>query len=179
MLERLVLVALEAHDDLAVHQQQPAVGVEAKRSLPDCLARACTVVSLRPMFSTVSIMPGIESRAPERQESSSGLVASPNLAPIDFSILLQGLGDLVLQLGRVLPAVGVEVGADVGGEGEAGGHGQADVGHLGEVGALAAEQVLHVGPAVRLAAAEEVDVLALCHADRPRWGSATTFESSP
>ena len=53
----------------------------------------------------------------------------------------------------------VVVGADLGGEGEAGRHGQADVGHLGEVGALAAEEVLHVGPAFRLAAAEEIDVL--------------------
>ena len=74
--------------------------------------------------------------------------------------LAQGVLDLGLQLGRVLVVVVVVVGADLGGEGEAGRHGQADVGHLGEVGALAAEEVLHVGPAFRLAAAEEVDVLA-------------------
>ena len=30
-------------------------------------------------------MPGIEARAPERTETSSGLLASPNLAPTTFS----------------------------------------------------------------------------------------------
>ena len=57
--------------------------------------------------------------------------------------------------------MGVVVGADLGGDGEAGRDGQADVGHLGEVGALAAEEVLHLAVAVGLAAAEEVDVLVL------------------
>src|SRR5262249_17271933 len=70
-----------------------------------------------------------------------------------------GLVHLALQLGRVSVVVGVVVGADLGGEGEAGRDGQADVGHLGEVGALAAEEFLHVRAAFRLAAAEEVDVL--------------------
>ena len=53
-------------------------------------------MSFRPMLSTVSIMPGIESRAPERQETSSGFLASPNLAPMTFSILRHGLVDLGL-----------------------------------------------------------------------------------
>ena len=33
----------------------------------------------------VSIMPGMDARAPERTETSSGLPASPNLRPADFS----------------------------------------------------------------------------------------------
>ncbi len=37
--------------------------------------------------------------------------------------------------------VGVVIGADLGGDGEAGRHRQAEIGHLGEVGALAAEQI--------------------------------------
>ena len=144
VLERLVLVALQAHDDFAVHEQ--AAGGSCRARSAHCRtawSRAFTVVSLRPMLRTVSIMPGIESRAPERQETSSGFVASPNLAPMICSTLLERLDDLLAQLRRILAAVGVEVGADVGGEGEAGGHGQADVGHLGEVGPLAAEQILH------------------------------------
>ena len=32
-------------------------------------------------------MPGIESRAPDRQESNSGLSVEPNLAPMAFSTL--------------------------------------------------------------------------------------------
>ena len=34
----------------------------------------------------VSIMPGIEARAPERTETKSGFAGSPNLAPTSFSI---------------------------------------------------------------------------------------------
>ena len=43
------------------------------------------VAEVRPTFRTVSIMPGIEERAPERTESSSGFFGSPNLLPEDFS----------------------------------------------------------------------------------------------
>ena len=46
------------------------------------------------MLRTVSIMPGIESRAPERQETSSGFVVEPNLAPITSSILAMACVDL-------------------------------------------------------------------------------------
>ena len=97
------------------------------------------------MFRTVSIMPGMESRAPERQESSSGLVESPNFVAHD---LLDAAGGprstWSRSSGGYLRPCCVEVGADLGGEGEAGRDGQADVGHLGEVGALAAEEVFHV-----------------------------------
>jgi hypothetical protein len=41
-----------------------------------------TVSSLRPRFNTVSIIPGIETRAPERTETSSGRCGSPKPTPI-------------------------------------------------------------------------------------------------
>jgi hypothetical protein len=45
------------------------------------------VSSLMPRLRMVSIMPGIESRAPERTETSRGMaVLSPNLVPMIFSI---------------------------------------------------------------------------------------------
>ena len=84
-----------------------------------------------------------------------------NLKSFEFPALcaLEAVADLVAQLGRVFTTVLIEIGADFGGEGEAGGDGQADVGHFGEVGALAAEFGFHVCFAVCLAGAEEVDVL--------------------
>jgi hypothetical protein len=36
----------------------------------------------------VSIMPGMENFAPERQETSSGFFGSPNFLPVAFSIAL-------------------------------------------------------------------------------------------
>ena len=43
-----------------------------------------------------------------------------------------------------LLAVLIILGAGLGGDGEALGHGQADVGHLGQIGALTAQQLTHV-----------------------------------
>jgi len=51
----------------------------------DCRARPCTLTSLSPTLSTVSIMPGIENFAPERTETSSGSSGSPSRLPIAFS----------------------------------------------------------------------------------------------
>ena len=39
------------------------------------------------MFSTVSIMPGIDCLAPEREETRSGFFGSPNFMPIASSIV--------------------------------------------------------------------------------------------
>ena len=41
----------------------------------------------RPTFSTVSIMPGMELRAPERQETSSGFSGLPYFLPMIVSVL--------------------------------------------------------------------------------------------
>ena len=51
--------------------------------------------------------------------------------------------DLRLQILRIGFAVVVEIGADLGGDGEAGRHRQAEMRHLGKARALAAEQIAH------------------------------------
>ena len=88
LLERVDLVLdlrLEAEDDVAVHLHEAAVAVPGEALVAGLLDRGrCRVASLRPMLRTVSIMPGMETRAPERQETSSGFLGSPNLAPIDL-----------------------------------------------------------------------------------------------
>ena len=71
---------------------------------------------------------------------------APNLA--------QRCLDLSLEVLRIGFAVLVEIGADVGGDGEAGRR------HLGEARALAAEQIFHAGAAGRLAATEGIDPFA-------------------
>ena len=65
--------------------------------------------------------------------------------------------DLRPQILRIVFAVGVEVRAEFGGDGEAGRHRQAEMGHFGEARAFAAEKIAHIGAAGRLAAAEGVD----------------------
>ena len=90
-------------------------------------------------------MPGIEARAPERTDTSSGIcrVAEPGADRL-LDARRAPSATCVLQLGRIAAVVVVEVGADLGRDREAGRHRQAEIAHLGEVGALAAEQVAHV-----------------------------------
>ena len=44
------------------------------------------VSSFNPMLRTVSIMPGIENLAPERQETSKGFLVSPKTLAVSFSV---------------------------------------------------------------------------------------------
>jgi hypothetical protein len=52
----------------------------------------------------------------------------------------------------------VVIGADLGGDGESGGHRNTQVGHLGDVGALATEQIFHFRRAFGLAVTEEIHI---------------------
>ena len=65
--------------------------------------------------------------------------------------------NLRLQILRIVFAVGVEIRADLGRDGEAGGHRQTEMRHFGKARAFAAEEISHVGAAGRLAAAECVN----------------------
>ena len=75
----------------------------AKRSSPDSLISAGSVFALRPMFNTVSIMPGIERRAPDRTDISSGFLASPYFLPIAFSTFAMALSTSGMRLLGKLP----------------------------------------------------------------------------
>ena len=126
----------------------------------------------------MSIMPGIESRAPERTETSSGLPGSPNFLPVSFSIKATALRIVVQQFGGILLAVLVVVRADFGGDGEARRHRQADVGHLRP----GSRPCRPAGPscrrAVALALAEVVDELPAGHCAAPSvWQPSSTWIS--
>jgi hypothetical protein len=57
----------------------------AKRALPLWRASATTVRSFSPRFRIVSIIPGIETGAPDRTETSNGFDVSPNPRPVASS----------------------------------------------------------------------------------------------
>ena len=136
------MVVLDAEHHVGIHRDEAAVAVVGEALVAAPLASASTVSSLRPRLSTVSIMPGIEARAPERTETRSGLSASPKVRPAIRRRARAPPRPRLRAPGRIGAAVVVVVGADLGRDGEAGRHRQAEIGHLGEVGALAAEEVL-------------------------------------
>jgi len=96
-------------------------------------------------LSTVSIMPGIDSRAPERTETRSGL------APIAQALAGLGLdGPQRSSAWSHIPSVEALAGSVVGvarfgRDGETWWNGESCSGHLRAAGALATEQVAHVG----------------------------------
>jgi hypothetical protein len=101
-------------------------------------------------------MPGIEARAPERTETSSGI---PEYLSSQLADMRKRRRDLCLQVIRIALRIGVIIGADLGRDGEARRHRQAEIGHFGKVRALAAQQIFHVRFAFGLAVAEGVDPL--------------------
>ena len=94
-------------------------------------------------MSTVSIMPGIEVRAPQRQETNSGFVGSPNFMPIAASVFCNAAATSSRSdWGNCRPSCEIDR-AELGADREAGRDRQTELGHLGEVCPLAAERILH------------------------------------
>ena len=90
-------------------------------------------------------MPGIDLRAPLRQEIKQRVLRVAVLHAHRRFDLFQGGGNLVLErLGELLPSLKIDR-AELGGDGEAGGDGQPELGHLGQVGPLAAERFFIAG----------------------------------
>jgi len=79
-----------------------------------------------------------------------------------FNICQRGI-DILHQFGRILLAIGIVIGAHLGGDGKAGGNRDAEIGHLSQVGALAAQQFLHLRRSLGLAAAEGIDIFGFGH----------------
>ena len=116
----------------------------AARRTPRCRTPrqpGASVASFRPRFRIVSIIPGIDTGAPERTLTSSGSAGSPKRRPTAASTRAIRRAELVVEPGR--PAVGQERPAGRGRDHEAGRHRQAELArHHPEVGRLAADERL-------------------------------------
>ncbi len=100
----------------------------------------------------------MESRAPERTETSSGSIVVAKFFADRFFDFSQCGFDFGLELWRIAAVVRVKVAADFRCDGEPRRDWQTDPRHLGEVCSLAAEQRFHFAATVRLTIAEVVDV---------------------
>jgi hypothetical protein len=115
---------------VAEHGDEAPVRVEGEAPLPVASASPSAMTSLSPRFRIVSIMPGIDARAPERARDLRGQ----------------------LPLGDVLRA-------HLGREREAWRHREPDPSHLGEARPFSTEQILARRIPFRLTIPERVDVL--------------------
>src|SRR5437899_9134806 len=78
---------LHAHHHVAVHLQKAPIRVPCEARVVCFFCNDLHTSSFIPRFRIVSIIPGMESRAPERTEPSKGRSLSPSFFPADFSTL--------------------------------------------------------------------------------------------
>ena len=107
----------------------------------------------------MSIIPGIEARAPERTETKSGSEPPPNDLPTDFSTRASAASTSRSSPAGYLPARR-PVGADLRRDREPGRHRDPERRHLREAEALSAEELLALARPFGAAVAEEEDRLA-------------------
>jgi hypothetical protein len=158
-LERLLEGAVvEAEDDVGIHLDEAAIAVpgEARIAGDGGEARDGGIVEAEVEDGVHHPRHRHPGAGADRDEQRIGGVAEALAADaLDMGKAFRHLGTEAF--GKALP-FGVVAGAHLGGDGEAGRHGQADRRHFGEVGALAAEEVPVARLAVGDAAAEAVDV---------------------
>ena len=63
---------IDFEHDARIHLDEAAIGIIGEALIAGLLGKSRDGFGLRPRLSTVSIMPGMEARAPERTETSSG-----------------------------------------------------------------------------------------------------------
>ncbi len=153
----LEVMMVDAEHDIGIHRDEAAVAV---------IGEAAVAGFLRQRLDRLVVEAEIEDRVhharhggarprTHRDEQRIGPVAE-GLAGEAADFGERGR-HLRFERGRIGFVVGVIVGADLGGDGEAGRHRQPEAGHLGEARALAAQQIAHVCLARGLAAAEGID----------------------
>ena len=144
----LEAVVFDAEDDRAVHLDEPAIAVPCEAGVAAGLFEALdgVVVKAEVEHGVHHAGHGDAGAGADRDEERLVRVAEFETDRVLDG--LQGSGNLLFQVLRVMFVVVIKGGADLDGDGEAWRHGQADAGHFREVGALAAEEVAHVGAAV-------------------------------
>ena len=137
----LEAVAVDAVDDLAVHLDQPAVGVPREAGVPGRRSEAFDRRVVQAEVEDRVHHPGHRHRRPgaDRDEERIRRIAeTPPCALLERRDVLR---DLLVEPLWNLPARGHVGAACIGGHGEAGGHGDPETGHLGEADALSPEKL--------------------------------------
>ncbi len=153
----LEVMVLDAEHDLAVHLQKTAIAVIGEALVAALFGQPRDRLVVEPEIEDGIHHPrhrGARARAHRHQERLLRIAESGADRILDRS---ERGGDLLLQIGRVGLSAGVKMGADLGGDREAGRHREPEIAHLGETGALAAQKIAHIGAPLRAAGAKAVD----------------------
>ena len=160
LVERLFKVmVVDAADNIAVHVDQPTVGVIGKTLLARGVGQA---------YNRLVVQPQVENRVHHARHGDGSTRTDRHqqwrlrIAEFLAEFLFQH-GDIFLDrahqsLGQLTFTLVVEI-ADLRGDRETRRHGQADTGHFGQVGAFAAEPLFLFAVAFGLGFAEVIDHL--------------------
>ena len=153
------IVMAEAQHDVRIHGDEAAIAVEGETAVARQLGQALDRLVVQTQVQhRIHHARHRRPRTRTDRDQQRILDIAERLADDPFHLLQRRL-NLRLQIGRVGFAIGVIVGADLGGDGEARRHRQAQRRHLRQIGALAAQKVLHRRIAVGGASAEAVHPL--------------------
>ncbi len=157
-------VAVHFHDDVRIHLDEAAVGVVGEAGIAALLDDPLHGLVVEAEVEDGVHHAGHGGASAGAHRHQQRVLAIAELLAHQGLDLLELLLDLPLELRRVLPVVLVELGADLGGDGESRRDRQADGGHFRQVGTLAAQQVFHVALALGFPVAEKVHIL---HSHQP------------
>src|ERR1700675_407257 len=162
-----------AHDDGRIHLHEAAIGVVSESFVPGSAGET---------FDGAVVEAEIENGLHHSRHGAGGTGAHADEERIfrisellfrDAFELSDVIGDLLLQLRRMLLVVLVKVIASFRGDGETGGHRQADLGHLGETRAFAAEKIAPGSVAFRFTSTEEIHPFFHCTPRLSHWSYET------
>ena len=133
------------HDHVREHLDETAVAVVGKAGVVGLLGQTLhgLIVQAQVQDGVHHAGHGLTCARTDRHQQGVGVVAEGLAGDLlqALDVLEDVSGDLVVDL----TAVGIVLGAGLGGDGEALGHRHAGCGHLSQTGALAAQDVLHRG----------------------------------
>ncbi len=164
----LLVLGLQAQHHIPVHLDETAVGVPGEALVAGLLDQAGEGFLVEADVQHGIHHAGHGVSGAGTAGNQQGVFRIAQLGAHGGFGLLDVLVHLGLQFRGILLAVGVEIRAHLGGEGEAGGYGQADLGHLSQVCTLATQQGLHTGVAVSLAIPKKIHVFVTHNCPAPR-----------
>ena len=145
-----------AHDDCGIHLHEAAVGVISETFIPGRGGEAVDGAVVEAEIENGFHHSRHGAGRPRTHADEERVFRIAQLLPSGALELRDVIGDLLLQLRRILLAVFVKVIARFRGDGEAGWNRQADLGHLCETGAFAPEEIAPGSVTFRFAGAEEI-----------------------
>ena len=133
----------QLHHHVGEHLDEAAVGVVGKAGIVGVLGQALHHGVVEAQVEDGVHHAGHGGAGAGAHGNQQGVLGIAELLAADGLHLAQVLVDLGLDVRVDLAAVVIILGAGLGGDGEALGHGHAQIGHLSQVGALAAQQLPH------------------------------------